>query len=82
MFKAFPGVPEELVHSWLDDLGGETGFVPRRTPAETLPARWLAYLNAALELPERYHCAGADVRPWLSSVFARPMPHIQCRIIL
>ena len=74
MLEAFPGVPEELVHSWLHDLGGETGFLPRRTPAETLPARWFAYLNAALELPERYHCAGADVRPWLSSVFARPMP--------
>ena len=63
MFEAFPGVPEELVHSWSDDLGGETGFLPRRTPAETLPARWLVYLNAALELPERYHFAGADVRP-------------------
>ena len=73
MFEAFPGVPEELVHSWSDDLGGETGFLPRRTPAETLPARWLAYLNAALELPERYHFAGADVRPWLGSVFARPV---------
>jgi hypothetical protein len=73
MFEAFPGVPEELVHSWRHDLGGETGFLPRRTPAETLPARWLAYLNAALELPERYHFVGADVRPWLSSIFARPV---------
>ena len=74
MLEAFPGVPEELVHSWSDDLGGETGFLPRRTPAETLPVRWFAYLNAALELPERYHFVGADVRPWLSSVFARPIP--------
>jgi Indoleamine 2,3-dioxygenase len=72
--SAFPGVPEELIHSWSDDLGGETGFLPRRTPADTLPARWLPYLNAGLELPERYHVVGADVRPWLTALFAHPVP--------
>jgi Indoleamine 2,3-dioxygenase len=73
MFDAFPGVPEELIHSWHSDLGGETGFLPRLTPADSLPARWLPYLNAALELPGRYHVEGADVRPWLTSLFARPI---------
>jgi hypothetical protein len=73
MIEVFPGVPEQLLHSWLNDLGGETGFLPRQTPADSLPARWLLYLNAALELPQRYHFAGADVRPWLGSVFADPV---------
>jgi Indoleamine 2,3-dioxygenase len=74
MSENFPGVPDELFHSWLEDLGGETGFLPRFTPADALPERWMPYLNAALELPKRYHLPGADVRPWLSSSFADPVP--------
>jgi hypothetical protein len=82
MFDAFPGVPEELIHAWRDDLGGETGFLPRLTPAKSLPARWMPYLNAALELPGRYHLPGADVRPWLSDLFARPVPDSDAAITL
>jgi Indoleamine 2,3-dioxygenase len=80
MSAVFPGVPEELIHSWSDDLGGETGFLPRRTPADTLPARWMPYLNAVLELPDRYHVAGADVRPWLSALFTHPIPEADAAI--
>jgi Indoleamine 2,3-dioxygenase len=75
MLDVFPGVPDELIHSWHSDLAGETGFLPRLTPANSLPARWTAYLNAALELPNRYHFVGADVRPWLASLFAQPVPN-------
>ena len=82
MFDAFPGVPEELIHSWHGDLGGETGFLPRLTPANSLPARWMPYLNATLELPQRYHVAGADVRPWLASLFAQPIPEADAAIKL
>jgi Indoleamine 2,3-dioxygenase len=82
MFDDFPGVPEELIHSWHGDLGGETGFLPRLTPANSLPARWMPYLNAALELPDRYHFVGADVRPWLASKFAHPIPEADAAIKL
>jgi Indoleamine 2,3-dioxygenase len=75
MIDAFPGVPEELFDSWLHDLAGENGFLPRLTPVDALPEPWLEYLNTALELPSRYHVPGADVRPWLHSVFALPMPN-------
>jgi hypothetical protein len=74
MIDAFPGVPEELFDSWLHDLGGENGFLPRLTPADSLPGRWALYLQAGLELPGRYHVVGADVRPWLGFVFAAPVP--------
>jgi Indoleamine 2,3-dioxygenase len=80
MFDVFPGVPDELIHSWHTDLGGETGFLPRLTPADTLPARWTPYLNAALELPDRYHFVGADVQPWLASLFAHPVPNADAAI--
>jgi hypothetical protein len=74
MIDTFPGVPEELFHSWFHDLAGENGFLPRLTPVDSLPDPWMLYLNTALELPGRYHLPGADVRPWLQTVFANPVP--------
>jgi Indoleamine 2,3-dioxygenase len=75
MFDGFSGVPKDLFHSWLHDLAGENGFLPRLTPADGLSEPWSMYLRAALELPGRYHVPGADVRPWLHSVFVSPVPN-------
>jgi Indoleamine 2,3-dioxygenase len=84
MTAFFPGVPVDLLHSWRDDLAGENGFLPRLTPADSLPDCWALYLQAGLELPGRYHVTdpsvagtsvAADVRPWLHSLFASPVPN-------
>ena len=84
MAEFFPGVPEDLLQSWRDDLAGENGFLPRLTPADGLPDCWLLYLQAGLELPGRYHVTdtnvAADVRPWLHSLFASPVPNADALI--
>ena len=45
-----------------------------------MPDCWALYLQAGLELPGRYHLPGADVRPWLRSVFASPLPNADALI--
>ena len=80
MTQGFPGVPQDLLHAWHEDLAGENGFMPRQAPAQRLPSRWMPYLETALALPERYHRSHADVRPWLHWVFRDPVPDADAAI--
>lgn len=63
----------ELQRSLHQDLAPGLGFLPARTPARQLPARWRVYADAAAELARRYHAADADVVPWLTHLFATPV---------
>ncbi len=63
-----------LAETFVRDLDPATGFLPRRTPARTLPPRWSRWQEAAMALPSRYHAPSADARAWLGASFAAPVP--------
>ena len=51
-----------------------SGFLPRHTPLHQLPPPFEAISQACQQLPERYHGAQLDCRPWLHQQFDQPYP--------
>lgn len=51
-------------------LDPEVGFLPKLTPADTLPEQFKHFLTIVDELPFNYHGYGLSVRSWLNEKFS------------